>query len=918
MSIKTRLLLLLLGLPMLLLIVGATVMLMVEAERGEQRLRERLSLATELLAPELASAANRGDLPAMQALGRRLLTLPEVRAVGLRDADGAPLMERGRLQTGHSLPDQTARRLVTDGRLWQLQMPLTASPSAGREVGAPANWLVVDVDALPLAVANYRRLASAALGLLMFGLLLWLIAYTASQRLVEPLNAATQALRRLSSGKVPPRLAEASTLELRKLNEHINALGEHLVESREQMHRQVEQATAELQESMETIEIQNIELDLAHRRALDANRVKSEFLANMSHEIRTPLNGIVGFCRLLGRSRLEPRQREWLDHVQRACDNLLMLVNDVLDFSKLEAGRLELEHLPLDMVSLVDEVLGLQAPQAHQKRLALLGLVYDDVPATLTGDPLRIRQVLTNLVNNAIKFTERGEVLVRVMVEQAERGRVSLRVSVSDTGIGMSSENRQGLFQAFHQAAPSHSRQFGGTGLGLTICRQLVEQMGGQIEVDSTPGQGSTFTFTLPLQGDEHLERPPELTLAGETVLLEEPHLATRHALRHLLTRWGARVVDAETVATQGSSQDLAASLLIAGLPQEPLDEEDIASWQRWLASFSCPALLLINASPLDHPMPTLPHGGELLSKPVPRSALGEAVKHWLATTPPPLLLPQPPPRKADKGVLRLLVVDDTESNRLLLRELIAQPGIDIELAASGEEALAMAQGQRYDLVLMDIRMPGMDGVETTRALRRLGGDWHELPIVAVTAHVLDAERRRLLASGLNDIVVKPVDANGLASILQRHLARPVNMALEPPPESPLDDEQELADIDMALGTQLAGGREPLARDLLARLASWLPESELSIQDAIDRQDDDALLDTIHALNGACRYCGVPRLALLVETLETRLRSRGRSAVLPLLDELFAAMANVRHWATRHPSSTTNATAMSASSERDR
>ncbi|SFU94675.1 ATP-binding protein [Halomonas korlensis] len=913
MTIKTRLLLLLLGLPMLLLVIGATVMLMVEAERGEQRLRERLSLATDLIVPELASAVNRDDLPAMQALGGRLLNLPEVRAVGLRDADGTPLMERGRLQNGQSLPDQASRRLIANGRQWQLQMPLTPSPASPSE----PIWLVVDVDALPLAVANYRRLASAGLGLLMLGLLLWLIAYTASQRLVGPLNAANQALRRLSSGKVPPRLAEPSTPELRKLSERVNALGEHLVQAREQMHRQVEQATAELQESMETIEVQNIELDLAHRRALDANRVKSEFMANMSHEIRTPLNGIVGFCRLLGRSRLEPRQREWLDHVQRACDNLLMLVNDVLDFSKLEAGRLELEHLPLDMVGLVDEVLGLQAPQAHQKRLALLGLVYDDVPTTLTGDPLRIRQVLTNLVNNAIKFTERGEVLVRVMVEQAEHGRVTLRISVSDTGIGMSLESRQGLFQAFHQAAPSHSRQFGGTGLGLTICRQLVEQMGGQIEVDSAPEQGSTFAFTLPLQGDEHLERPPELTLAGETVLLDEPHLATRHALRHLLTRWGARVIDAQTAA----AEDYPASLLIAGLPHEPLNEGDIATWQRWLGAFSCPALLLINASPLDHPMPTLPHGGELLSKPVPRSALVEAVKRWLAsdTAPPPLLLPrQPPPRKADKDAVRLLVVDDTESNRLLLRELIAQPGIDIELAASGEEALAMAQGQRYDLVLMDIRMPGMDGVETTRALRRLGGDWQELPIVAVTAHVLDAERQRLLANGLNDILVKPVDANRLAETLQRHLARPVDMLLGPPLEPLSDDEQELADVDMALGTQLAGGRETLARDLLARLAAWLPESELNIQDAIDHQDDEALLDAIHALNGACRYCGVPRLALLVETLETRLRSRGRTAVLPLLDELFASMASVMSWTTPHPSSTTNATAMSASSESDR
>ncbi|MDI5985569.1 ATP-binding protein [Halomonas sp. M4R5S39] len=912
MSLKNRLFVLLLGLPLLLLSGLTGIALHLESEHRRQVLHERLATAVDLLAPELNAALAEEDHPALETVAGRLLDLEEIRAVGIRDATGTPRLELGRLRAAPLPVDEGEVHLDTDGSLWRLQAPL----SAGAADRPTPTWLELDIDAMPLVLDHYRRLASAGLGLLVAGLLLWLIAYITSRRLIAPVQAADRALERLANGDHPPPLTCASPPELARLAERVNALSDHLDHARDEVQRQIEQTTAELQESMETIEVQNIELDMAHRRALEASRIKSEFLANMSHEIRTPLNGIIGFCRLLGRSRLEPRQREWLDHVHRACDNLLMLVNDVLDFSKLEAGRLELEHVPLDMVMLVDEVLALQAPQAHQKDLQLIGLVYDDVPVTLSGDPLRIRQVLTNLVNNAIKFTERGEVIVRVMVEQAEPGRVTLRVSVSDTGIGLSPESRQRLFQAFRQADPSHSREFGGTGLGLTICRQLVEQMGGEIGVESEPGEGSTFAFTLALEGDESRERPPELQLSGETVLLDEPHPATRRALHHLLTRWGARVID----AGQPPNRECSPALLVAGLPHQALDAAGLATWQRRLDTIACPALLLANTSPLDLPLLVPPRGGEVLSKPLSRVALMEAVQRQLGGDLSPTRPASGAEAEDETGPLRLLVVDDTESNRVLLRELIQRPGIEVELAASGEEALAMAQERRYAMVLMDIRMPGMDGVETTRALRRLQGAWNHLPIIAVTAHVLENERQRLLANGLDDVLIKPLAPQDLAELLQQHLdlpALPLPEADATPPAQTADD-GELAVVDLDLGTRLAGGREPLARELLARLSGSLQDSEREIREALERQDDEALLDAIHALNGACRYCGAPRLALLAETLETRLRSRGREGVTPLLDDLFAAMAGLRDWQANQPSSTTKATASSASSVNDK
>ncbi|MEQ6887697.1 ATP-binding protein [Halomonas sp. CS7] len=904
MSLKTRLMLSILGLPLLLLTLLAGMAVVLEDRQEHAALRDDLRESTALLAPSLGEALAAGNDQALLRLGERLMALPHVQALGIRDGRGQPRLTLGQLGQPPAPPTGATPQLLEQSLRWRWQTPL---PGPGP---APA-WLTLDVDTTPLLLSRYRLMASAGLVLMLAGLLLWLVGFAVIRRVTQPLEDAGRALERLAFGMEPARLAPPASPELGALTRRVNDLADHLAASRDDLQAQIEQATNELQESMETIEVQNIELDMAHRRAVEANRVKSEFMANMSHEIRTPLNGIVGFCRLLGRSRLEPRQREWLDHVQRACDNLLMLVNDVLDFSKLEAGRVELETLPLDMIALVDEVLGLQAPLAQQKDLQLLGLVYDDVPADLKGDPLRIRQVLTNLVNNAVKFTDQGEVIVRVMLEEAEPDRMLLRVDVSDTGMGLGEEARRRLFQAFHQADISHSREFGGTGLGLAISRQLVEQMGGEVSVESAPGEGSTFSFTLPLEGNAEAERSPELRLQGDIIALDEPHLPTRRALKHLLRRWGARVI----TATQAAAEP-GVALIVVALDAEDLEAASLDTWRRRLEHLACPALLLVNASPPDLPALPLPHGGEILAKPISRTTLVQAMRRHLAHT--PHALPAPPSSRSPASVARLLVVDDTESNRLLMRELLNDVGVAVTLAASGAEALSLARQQRFDLVLMDIRMAGMDGLETTRALRGLGGEWRRVPIIAVTAHVQGEQQRTLRESGLDDVLIKPLEPQRLVRLLEETLGLTMPSRLSAEATTTQYAGQELAVVDLEIGTRLAGGREALARELLEKLADSLPESEQAIRDAIARHDDEALLDALHALNGACRYCGTPRLGLLAETLETRLRSRGQEAVVALLPDLYAAMAELRRWQADQPSSTTKAMARASSSESDR
>nr|WP_297458798.1 ATP-binding protein [uncultured Halomonas sp.] len=716
------------------------------------------------------------------------------------------------------------------------------------------------------------------------------LAYAAQRRLLGALEAQQEALRRLASGDYGYRLGDRAPRELIPLFQAIDALGEHLQRSREHTRRQIERATRDLQESMETIAITNIELDMARRRALQANQTKSEFLANMSHEIRTPLNGIIGFCRLLSRSRMDGRQHEWLEHIETASSNLLTLINGILDVSKIEAGKLELESVTLDMATLIDEVLVLLAPTSQQKGLQLLGLVHDDVPHELIGDPLRIKQVLTNLVHNAIKFTERGDVIVKLLVERAQGDEAMLRVEVSDSGIGLSPDVQKQLFLPFSQGAANRSRQYGGTGLGLTICKQLVEQMGGEIGVISQAGQGATFSFTLPLRGPAPLgERLPELRLDDPSIALYERHEPTRQALCHLLGAWGARVrIIDEAQIDERLGPPL--ELLIVALDRDDLHPAALARWSVLLASRDCPVLALVNSNAHDLTGLRLPKGSGILYKPVTRARLAQTIGQLFEAISEPAAVrgASLPPRNPRP---RVLVVDDVASNRLLVGELLTQRGVTPLLVESGEEALALAHDRTVDLVMMDIRMPGMSGVDAMRELHRLGGAWARCPIVALTAHALEEEIRMLLDAGMQEVLTKPIDERALTRVLQSYLGLM-------PEESARGDEMPV--VDMELGRTMAGGSQEVARDVLELLLDSLDANEAAIRRAYASGEHDALLDAVHYLNGACRYCGVPQLALLVETLETRLRTQGIGAVDDMLEAVFEAIGRLRDWASEN------------------
>jgi signal transduction histidine kinase/DNA-binding response OmpR family regulator/HPt (histidine-containing phosphotransfer) domain-containing protein/HAMP domain-containing protein len=641
----------------------------------------------------------------------------------------------------------------------------------------------------------------------------------------------------------------------------------------------------------------------AMQLAESASRAKSAFLANMSHEIRTPMNAILGMVRLLQDTGPTSQQRDYLAKVSAAAKALLGILNDILDYSKIEAGRMDIECIPMRLEEILQGTADLFGAQIEQKGLELFLDLDPGLPPVVLGDPLRLSQVLNNLLSNAVKFTSRGEIHLKVEPAGGVAGPLTLRFSVRDTGIGLSREQADRLFLPFTQGDESITRKYGGTGLGLSICRKLVELMGGELAVSSAEGQGSTFTFTL--QVGRAVGVTADLQhLEGARVLVVDDQETSRRILQELLRAWGVearaagsgREALAEIQAAEAEGRPFAAVLLDWGMPG--LDPMEVVERLGRLAQPQAGAALLVMASRHQEdevrakiPSPRL---GGFVAKPVVPSGLFNALLAALGSgIPAPSAAPAAAAAVTRFAGGRILVAEDNITNQEVATAFLRGQGLEVAVAGDGHEVLEQLQIHAFDAVLMDLHMPGMDGLEATRRIREQPA-LRGLPVIAMTAAVLAEDRARCIGAGMNDFVAKPIDPEELHRCLRKWLP---NLATAPA----LSESPSASPLPNPPGFDLAAALQRLNGDagLLVRLLRGFALEHAGTMDRLDalvREDRAAeAAAMLHALKGAAANLGAVDLAAAARRTEQELKSGQQpgslAALATALDQAIAAIA---------------------------
>lgn len=875
-----------------------------------------------------------------------LQALPDIAYVAVLGKQNQVLLEK-LLGTGVSVPTTLRSRSLASGEVAFEEVALQEGgpsyidilvPVVSRPVSASAAsdplFLESNAASVPTMVIGYVQLGLSQerlrnnlqqfvlitglviLVVLLVGLSLTLIL---TRSITKPIFALVEAAGHIAEGRFDIDVAVQTNDEVHQLAQAFNRMTVQLRVSQRQVLEYQQSLEDKVAERTRQLEIASQEAHRLAEEAQAASRAKSQFLANMSHEIRTPMNGVLGMTELLLTTTLDVRQHHLTQTIQQSGEALLAVINDILDFSKIEAGKLHLEQLDFDVRETVENAVELFANPAQRKGLELTCHMLGAIPRALRGDPIRLRQTLLNLISNALKFTATGEINVRVHAVTETDTTITLRFEVKDSGVGIPAEAHQRIFEAFSQADGTTTRRFGGTGLGLTIVKELVALMHGQIGVASQVGQGSTFWFTAVFERQPAAapgqEQAPDQVLLKKRILVVDDTPANREILDEHLRTWGARPTLAASAqealavlrTTLASPQPFDLAILDLHMPD--MDGLELARAIRTDPRLADLPLLMLTSVGYDAGTPGAPDLDAWVTKPVRSTLLRQALLGLLQTRHrTPIRLPSPLPSAPGPipfNTARLLLVEDTPVNREVALGMLDMLGHFVQAVENGRLAVEAVSRERFDLILMDCQMPEMDGFAATAAIRqreREAQDHHHVPIIALTANAMEGDRTRCLAAGMDDYLAKPFTMAQLSAILTQWLTpqtaveatEPASPSPAHPGDSPSDQSppSPAAEIDKAAWEAILALQRPGRPDILARvLTAYLNDSRTLVEEirtAVQTQDPVALAKAAHRLKSSSAQLGALAMAAHCKELE----SLGRLARLDGAARLVAQLTD--------------------------
>lgn len=747
--------------------------------------------------------------------------------------------------------------------------------------------VVLEISTTSVELIKREALLTSVLATLLAVSLTIAFGLIIGRAITRPIVELSDAVERIEKGDLDITLKTSSAGELKTLQSGFASMAHTIKASQAALINEVGYATSELRNTLQTVEKQNVALESARQKEQDANRAKSEFLANISHEIRTPMNAVLGFADILNQTHLDEQQAEYIAIIKKSGEHLVHIINDILDLSRIEAGKLSINPVDFNLRSCLEDVIQLLAPQAHENNNELVMLIYNDVPNVINGDPLRIKQIILNLLHNALKFTRSGSVILRIMDEGNDAEVITLGINVEDNGIGIESSDIAKLFTAYSISQHNDERRSGGTGLGLSITDKLVKSMNGTISVESTVKKGTVFHCEIKVHLAKHdtTEAPENKPLLGKHIVIFDDHSVTRLATTHMLNRAGAEKIhayDCSAIATNQLDDDgVKPDIVILSLPRGSdcgHDKEEILSG---LSAIVCETRCLLVPQIEKPELDIYQFFGVdvVINRPVREKNLIASLSRQVIETSNVISL-HPSLPSAING--HILVADDHEINLRVVSTLLTRRGHKCTLAHSGSEAITLSEQQTFDMIFMDIHMPGVSGVEAVQRIRSMGNKNQATPIIALTADAISLDLRKLIGMGFNDRLIKPITEDDLFGHVDLWLD--LTEALENETHDVIEEDEDEEEAPS------------LVTELRAMLLIELPENLQQMEIHQKKNDFDAICDLAHRLHGASSYCDWPDLKSASSKLELHiLHSKEPAQIAQSAQHLVSTITQLIH-----------------------